>query len=94
MSATAKIRLMLIDNKIKTYDDFKCLNKEKICLLEQVKTGGATARLKSHHAQRVNDTREYISFIEKVVILHWLMTQLLGLSKISRDGSERASHHD
>ena len=44
MSTSAKIRLMLVTNVIKTYDDSKCLNKEEIYLLERVQTSGATTR--------------------------------------------------
>ena len=35
MSPNNEIRLMLIDNDIKKYDDFKCLDKESIYLLDR-----------------------------------------------------------
>ena len=61
----AEICLMLIDNQVKTYDDFKSLNKEVVYLLDWVKTNGATTRFRNHHAMRVNDTLEWISYLEE-----------------------------
>ena len=43
---------MLIDNSIMTYNSFKCLDKEEKYSLEQVKTDGATTKLRSHQAKR------------------------------------------
>ena len=82
MSTTSKIRIMLIDNEIKTYNDFKCLNKEEIYLLEQVKTSRATARLKvtTHKESMALENTSHLW--KKVVIWYWLVTQLLGLSAI------------
>ena len=65
MSQNNEIRLMFIDNDIMTYDGFKYLDKESIYLLDQVKTSRATTKLESRHAKRVNDTREYIDFLEE-----------------------------
>ena len=56
LSANAEIRLMLVDNQILTYDDYKQLDKESIYLLD---------RVTSHHAKRVNDTLEWINFLEE-----------------------------
>ena len=66
-SSTNNIRLILAANDIKMYDSFESLDKEEIYSLERIKTGdasGATAKLRTHHSKRVNDTREYIDFLE------------------------------
>ena len=68
MSQNNEIRLKLIDNDITTYDDFKCLDKESIYLLDresQLGELGATTKLERHHAKRVIDTRDYIDFLEE-----------------------------
>ena len=65
LSANAEIRLMLVDNQIFTYDDYKQLDKESVYLLDRVTSNGATTRLKNHHAKRVNDAIEWISFLEE-----------------------------
>ena len=64
-SQNDEIRLMLIDNEIRTHVSFECLDKEEIYSLEQVKNNGANTKLRSHHAKILNDTREYISFLEE-----------------------------
>ena len=56
---------MFVGNEIKTYDDFKCLDNESIYLLDQVTNIRATTRFSNFQAKRVNDTREYISFMEE-----------------------------
>ena len=65
MNANAEIRLMFVDNQILTYDDYKQLDKESVYLLDRITTNGATTRLKNHHAKRVNDALEWISFLEE-----------------------------
>ena len=64
LSVNAEIRLMLIANEIKTYDDFKCLDQESIFLLERVTNIGAITRFSNFQAKKVNDVRGYISFME------------------------------
>ena len=65
--SASNIRLILIANNIKTYDSFKSLDKEEIYSLERIKTGGASGAFttfRTHHSKQLNDTREYISFLE------------------------------
>ena len=45
LSANAEIRLMLVDNQILTYDDYKQLDKESVYLLDRITSNGATTRL-------------------------------------------------
>ena len=56
---------MLIENGIKTNDDFKCLDQESIFLLERFTSIGAITRLSNFQAKKVNDVRGYISFMEE-----------------------------
>ena len=65
LSVNAEIRLMLIANEIKTYDDFKCLDQESVYLLNLVTNIGATTRFSNFQSKKVNDTRGYISFMEE-----------------------------
>ena len=54
---------MLITNDIKTYNSFLSLDKEDIYSFVQIKSNSATTELRSHHAKRVSNIREYISFL-------------------------------
>ena len=56
---------MLVDNQILTYDDYKALDKESVYLLDRITSTRATTKLKNHHAKRVNDALEWISFLEE-----------------------------
>ena len=61
------LRLIHIVNDIKTYNSFESLDKKEIYVLERIKIGSssdATARLKPHHSKRVNNTKEYVFFLE------------------------------
>ena len=55
--------LMLVANDIKTYNSFILLDKEDIYLFEQIKSNGATTKLRPHYAKQVSNTREFISFL-------------------------------
>ena len=62
-SASNDMRLMLIANDIKTYDNFRCLTPVGVSALDRV-SNRATVKLKEVHAIRVNEMLSYISFIE------------------------------
>ena len=63
---------MLVANDIKTYSTFRLLDAEDVHTLEQIGSNGTTVKLRSHHAKRVSNVCEYISYLElsgKVAVL-------------------------
>ena len=62
-SASNDINLMLIANDIKTYSTFKTLDADDIYTLERITSKGTTVKLRPHHAKRVSNICEYISYL-------------------------------
>ena len=54
---------MLIANDIKTYSTFKTLDADDIYTLERITSKGTTVKLRPHHAKRVSNICEYISYL-------------------------------
>ena len=86
LSANAEIRLMLVDNQIFTYDDYKQLDKESVYLLDRVTSNGATTRLKNHHAKRVTMRLSGYLFLRKLERQHKVTIRQNGLREILRNG--------
>ena len=62
-SANNDIRLMLIANDYKIFDDFQCITPKMVSVMNRV-SNRATIKLKEVHALRLEEVLSYISFME------------------------------
>ena len=56
---------MLFANKIFSWNDFKDLGKDDMYTLKRTATTGSNIILRNHHALKISNAREYITFLIK-----------------------------